>query len=124
MAILKAGAAYLPIDPEYPEERIEYMLKDSEAKLVVTQEHLQFKVRTVPSILFNDEEISSLNKDNLENLNHSSDLAYLIYTSGSSGKPKGVMTTHRNVINYIYAFSKQITLNERRFYITSSFIFI
>ncbi|EOP94530.1 amino acid adenylation domain-containing protein [Bacillus cereus VD140] len=112
LAILKAGAAYLPIDPEYPEERIEYMLKDSEAKLVVTQEHLQFKVRTVPSILFNDEEISSLNKDNLENLNHSSDLAYLIYTSGSSGKPKGVMTTHRNVINYIYAFSKQITLNE------------
>ncbi|MGX5439996.1 amino acid adenylation domain-containing protein [Bacillus thuringiensis] len=112
LAVLKAGAAYLPIDHEYPEERIEYMLNDSGAKLVVTQEHLQLKVRLVPSILFNDEEISSLNKDNLENLNHSSDLAYLIYTSGSTGKPKGVMTTHRNVINYIYAFSKQVTLNE------------
>ncbi|MGG3806588.1 amino acid adenylation domain-containing protein [Metabacillus fastidiosus] len=112
LAILKAGGAYLPIDPEYPEDRIQYILKDSGAKLILSQEHLKFKIGPIESILFEDENIKSQCKHNLDNLNDTSDLAYLIYTSGSTGKPKGVMTTHQNVINYIHAFSKVIPLDE------------
>ncbi|MBA4538818.1 amino acid adenylation domain-containing protein, partial [Bacillus aquiflavi] len=112
LGILKAGGAYLPIDHEYPEDRIKYMLEDSRVKLIVIQEHLKIKVGQFQSISFEDDQINSLNKDNLKKLNHPSDLAYVIYTSGSTGKPKGVMTTHHNVINYIYAFLTEIPLSE------------
>ncbi|HLP59328.1 MAG TPA: condensation domain-containing protein, partial [Candidatus Deferrimicrobium sp.] len=98
--ILKAGGAYLPIDPSYPQERIDYMLKDSGAALLVT----------------NDVFSSSFPTSYLPNFqtSRSSNLAYLIYTSGSTGKPKGTLTSHANVIrvvrntNYI-----EITNNDR-----------
>ncbi|MBP1551080.1 MAG: amino acid adenylation domain-containing protein, partial [Oscillospiraceae bacterium] len=86
--ILKTGAAYLPIDMELPKERIEYMCKDTNAKLVVSEENIT----------------SLLNTDNTSNpdVNISNDsLCYCIYTSGSTGQPKAVMARHRNVVNYI-----------------------
>lgn len=88
--VLKSGAAYLPIDPSYPKERIEYILNDSKAKFVITDDNVQ--------ILLNNK------KDNSPNIAVSpSDLCYIIYTSGSTGNPKGVMIRHRNVVNYAHS---------------------
>ena len=86
--ILKSGAAYMPIDPDYPQDRIEYMLDDSKAKLYITE-------KDIDSLLKND------NADN-PNVTMSSDsICYCIYTSGSTGKPKGTLLTHANVSNYV-----------------------
>ncbi|MBE6804261.1 MAG: amino acid adenylation domain-containing protein, partial [Ruminococcaceae bacterium] len=86
--ILKTGAAYLPIDMELPQERIEYMCQDTNAKFVVSEDNID-------SLLLNG------NKENpcVDMTNES--LCYCIYTSGSTGQPKGVMARHRNVVNYI-----------------------
>jgi amino acid adenylation domain-containing protein len=88
LAILKSGAAYVPVDPEYPEERINYIREDSNCKLLVDTEFLE-KFRN------EEEKYSALN---LEKINKPSDLAYVIYTSGTTGNPKGVMIEHRNVV--------------------------
>ncbi|HLP57773.1 MAG TPA: amino acid adenylation domain-containing protein, partial [Candidatus Deferrimicrobium sp.] len=87
LGILKSGGAYLPIDPEYPQERIDYMLKDSGAKLLLT-------ANEIASDVFNSHHSSSI-------VHHSGQLAYIIYTSGSTGKPKGVMVEHRNVVRLV-----------------------
>jgi tyrocidine synthetase III len=91
LAILKSGAAYVPIDPEYPQERIDYMIADSRCKVVINEEELErFKT-----------EDKKYTKRNLTFINKSTDLAYLIYTSGSTGLPKGVMIEHKSLSNYI-----------------------
>ena len=85
--ILKSGAAYMPVDPDYPKDRISYMLSDSGAKFYITQENLT--------------EYISENSSN-PNIDVSSEnYCYCIYTSGSTGKPKGTLLTHRNVSNYV-----------------------
>lgn len=86
--ILKTGAAYLPIDMELPTERIEYMCKDTNAKLVVSEDNIY-------SLLVSENKANP----NVEMTNEA--LCYCIYTSGSTGQPKGVMARHRNVVNYI-----------------------
>ncbi|MCU0288771.1 MAG: amino acid adenylation domain-containing protein, partial [Acidobacteria bacterium] len=134
--ILIAGGAYLPIDPEYPKDRIDYMLKDSAAKVLVINksEIRNSKFETNP----NDQNTNDPNKNqhfgaafvlNFENLNlnsikgcprrglqhsascilHSNHLAYIIYTSGSTGKPKGVIIKHKNVVNFIHGITARIT---------------
>ncbi|KKB72066.1 MULTISPECIES: non-ribosomal peptide synthetase [Bacillus] len=110
IGILKAGGAYLPIDPDYPADRMMYMLKDSGVDAVFTQEHLKSKAEGFQLITVED--TGSFSKENLPHVNDAADLAYVIYTSGSSGRPKGVMTTHRNVINYIHSFTKRVPLHE------------
>ncbi len=101
LGILKAGGAYLAIDPEYPAERIEYILKDSKASILLTDDGVK------NGISFSGEVISvdCLGKNgqeddtNLLNLTQPNELVYVIYTSGSTGKPKGVMLEHRNLVN-------------------------
>ncbi len=101
LGILKAGCAYLPIDPEYPNQRIEFMLKDAGIKRVVTQKPLVhlFEGFAVSNVLIEDlednTEAPSMDLPKVEG----EDLAYVIYTSGSTGKPKGVPITHKNIIN-------------------------
>ncbi len=85
--ILKSGAAYLPIDPDYPQERIDYMLSDSGAKLCITEEN-------IPDLLANER------KENLDIQVASDHPCYCIYTSGSTGKPKGTMIRHKNLNNF------------------------
>ncbi|WP_338804903.1 amino acid adenylation domain-containing protein [Xenorhabdus griffiniae] len=111
-AILKAGAGYIPLDPEYPAERLAYQLSDSKPVLLLTQQHLQthLPIQETPVWLLDDQ----YNRDNVaKQPAHNPDtdqlglkphhLAYIIYTSGSTGQPKGVMLEHRNVVNFIHA---------------------
>ncbi|MGX5439995.1 amino acid adenylation domain-containing protein [Bacillus thuringiensis] len=104
MGILKSGAAYLPIDPEYPEERIKYMVEDSNTKLVLTQTHLFEKLHfanneCLTKITMDNETINNQERTNIEGRNNGDDLAYIIYTSGSTGLPKGVLVEHRSLVN-------------------------
>ncbi|CAM3390103.1 Peptide synthetase XpsB [Xenorhabdus nematophila ATCC 19061] len=110
--ILKAGAGYIPLDPEYPAERLAYQLSDSQPRLLLTQQHLQERLPTqgMPVWLLDDEthhhhvaEQPDHNPDSGQLGLQPSHLAYVIYTSGSTGMPKGVMLEHRNVVNFIHA---------------------
>ncbi|PWK15686.1 amino acid adenylation domain-containing protein [Tumebacillus permanentifrigoris] len=102
LAVLKAGAAYVPIDPNYPEERVQYMLADSGAKVVLTEQHLRVRLAadTVRAVCIEDIS-TAIAKDNLPLINTPDDLAYVIYTSGSTGWPKGTMVAHRGVISLV-----------------------
>ncbi|MDQ1354923.1 MAG: hypothetical protein QG657_5232, partial [Acidobacteriota bacterium] len=96
LGILKSGGAYLPIDPDYPQERIDYMLKDSGAQLTVTNDVFSssFPTSYLPNFL----------------TSHPFSLAYVIYTSGSTGKPKGVMVEHSPVVNLLFAMQHEYPL--------------
>ena len=115
VAVLKSGACYIPIDPEYPQDRIEYMLNNSSAKLLLTFKRLENKV-TFDNKLFVelDNELYNSNKDNLININKPDDLAYIIYTSGSTGKPKGVMLKHSNINNFIQGMCNVVDFNSEK----------
>ena len=102
LGILKSGGAYVPIDPEYPEERIGYMLEDIAANLIVTStENFQKLSRHSDLILVDigkKETFNALPVSNPQVGVKPNHLAYIIYTSGSTGKPKGVLIEHRNVV--------------------------
>lgn len=114
LAILKIGGTYLPIDPEYPRDRIEYMLTDSNAKmLLVNKKTLKIAKNEIEKIDISlDTEIYSNNKKNLAEEEISpEDLIYVIYTSGSTGKPKGVMLKHQNINNFLVGLKEKIKFN-------------
>lgn len=107
MGILKAGGAYLPIDSNYPDERIGFMLADSKVKLIITQQSLLSRLpgrlpEAQGKIISLDTQWDKIaqQKGELESQVQSSHLAYIIYTSGSTGKPKGVMIEHHSVVNH------------------------
>ena len=89
IGIHKAGAAYVPVDPDYPDERISYMIEDSEAKVILTEEAVAEAVGE-----YTGSKLEELGAVNLATPEH---LAYMIYTSGSTGKPKGVVQSHRSL---------------------------
>ena len=105
LGILKAGGCYLPIDLSYPQERVSFMLEDSQAKIFLTNEaHKNDVDISIPYYLLDlssDNEIYFNSEENLECINSPEDLIYIIYTSGSTGTPKGVMLCHRNVVRLI-----------------------
>ncbi|MFT6099126.1 MAG: amino acid adenylation domain-containing protein [Arenicella sp.] len=107
LAILKAGGAYVPLDPTYPEARLSYMLNDSAIDLLLSQSHLVERLPFIPSgmVLLEDDQVwssySSENPSKNELGVRSSNLAYCIYTSGSSGQPKGVLVEHGNVVSLV-----------------------
>ncbi|MEA2175560.1 MAG: hypothetical protein QOD00_3152, partial [Blastocatellia bacterium] len=105
LAILKAGGAYLPLDPSYPQERLNFMLEDARARVLLTLQHLD-RVRPANNarVLCLDAEREAIASESEENLWTSitgDNLAYVIYTSGSTGRPKGVMIPHRGLTNYL-----------------------
>ncbi|MCY8372394.1 non-ribosomal peptide synthase/polyketide synthase, partial [Bacillus haynesii] len=102
MAVLKAGGAYLPIDPEYPEDRIRYMIEDSGISILLKKADKQIDV-DFTCIDMNEKGLAKdMATENLGDTSGSSNMAYVIYTSGSTGKPKGVMVNHQSIVNTLY----------------------
>ncbi|MFM7712979.1 MAG: amino acid adenylation domain-containing protein, partial [Microcystis sp.] len=120
LAILKSGSAYVPIDPNYPESRINYIMSDSKISILLTQsvivdKLLSHQVKNLAHVICLDKfDFELKSKDNLTVRNQPNNLAYIIYTSGSTGKPKGVAVNHQAIsrlvlkTNYI-----QITPEDR-----------
>ena len=133
--VLKAGAAYIPCDPDYPADRIKLILEDSEARYIITTADRMDSVPAdkainVEELLILSEELrtksydyqTSTNQNGMQGNHNSSlftlnstltpdDLAYLIYTSGSTGRPKGVMLRHEGICNYLYGHPANVFAN-------------
>ena len=126
LGILKAGAAYLPIAPDVPKARVEYMLQDSQAKVLLTDEVTYERAKALQHILAVEmlKQIKSAKKTNFETRSKQQDLVYIIYTSGSTGQPKGVMVKHQGFFNLMQWYLNDFTFSENsRFLLVSSITF-
>jgi natural product biosynthesis luciferase-like monooxygenase protein len=118
LGILKAGGAYVPLDPAYPRERLGFMLEDSGAQVLLTQQRLRAHLpQTRAGVLCLDADWPRIaGAQHPDTTPHSAlgaeRLAYVMYTSGSTGKPKGVMVCHRNVINFFQGMDERLGCNE------------
>ncbi|WP_281322335.1 non-ribosomal peptide synthetase [Flavobacterium aestivum] len=101
LGVLKAGGAYLPIDRNYPSDRVEYMLSDGKVSLLLTDIEISEYEVTSNNITNLKEELGTYPKTRLNVSLNGEDLAYIIYTSGSTGRPKGVMIRHSSVVNLL-----------------------
>ncbi|RKP38150.1 hypothetical protein BJ085DRAFT_17513, partial [Dimargaris cristalligena] len=107
LAVLKSGAAYVPIDPEYPVERVEYILEDSGAELVLVAESTYCIIppqSCIPALVVDPFTLLTPDSDPSDFQPHPSarhDLAYVIYTSGTTGRPKGILVEHQNLASVI-----------------------
>ncbi|MCU0532506.1 MAG: amino acid adenylation domain-containing protein [Hydrococcus sp. Prado102] len=115
LGILKAGGAYVPIDPVLPKERIAFMLEDTQASVLLTQQHLMESLpdRDGANIICLDADwdaIACQSQENPAEETTSENLAYIIYTSGSTGKPKGVAIEHRQLVNYVNGIVERLEI--------------
>jgi len=105
LGILKAGGAYVPLDPAFPRERLTFMLKDSQAPVLLTQQHLRTQLpASGVQVIALDADWAAIVRQSRRDPNNRigpEALAYVIYTSGSTGLPKGVAIEHRSVINFL-----------------------
>ncbi|MFP5263127.1 MAG: amino acid adenylation domain-containing protein [Blastocatellia bacterium] len=101
LAILKAGGAYVPLDPAYPRERLNLILEDARAFVLLTQSHLKdrFAGYSQKIICLDVESFAAESTENPATVTDPNNVAYVIYTSGSTGRPKGVMVSHYNLLN-------------------------
>ena len=122
LGVLKSGAAYVPLDPNLPEDRISYILDDTRANVVITDEiskyKLKFNKKNRNELIVNSQETQIIfnkqSKNNPLKLKTDNNLAYVIYTSGTTGIPKGVMIEHKNVINTIFSIAKIYKIKNSR----------
>jgi len=114
IAVLKSGAGFIPLIPEYPDDRIDYCMKDSGSRLLLTTEKLRktrlfreagYEAVTVEELL--EQESAALRDRSFPQVSEG-DLAYCIYTSGTTGRPKGVLIEHRNIANYVNRNGKSV----------------
>src|SRR5262249_36581487 len=117
LATLKAGGAYIPIDPAYPEDRVAFMLADSGAQVLLTQQELAQRLPaegTAHTICLDAEwdRISQESVDDCMSTATGDNIAYIIYTSGSTGRPKGVMIPDRALVNHMLWMQHQFPMAE------------
>ncbi|HJT64896.1 MAG TPA: MupA/Atu3671 family FMN-dependent luciferase-like monooxygenase, partial [Pyrinomonadaceae bacterium] len=115
LAVLKAGGAYLPLDPRYPEDRLRFMLADSQARVLLTPTGSPFASAADVQRVFLDSSWAQLAGESEENpLTETTpeNLAYVIYTSGSTGRPKGVMISQRNLVNFCAGIDRTVPAEE------------
>ncbi len=116
LAVLKAGGAYVPIDPEYPSDRVEYMIRDAALPVLLVQSQLAALLPAFSGAMVRlDRDHDQIVKESTANLLPTvdpDDLAYMIYTSGSTGKPKGAMNSHRGICNRLMWMQKQYGMTE------------
>lgn len=116
LAVLKAGAVYVPLDPEYPEERLDFLLHDSGAKVLITRERLLQSYRgSERRVLYLDAEEDAIALESPQNPDTHTDghsLAYIIYTSGSTGAPKGALVSHDALSNHMQWLAAEFPLDE------------
>jgi amino acid adenylation domain-containing protein len=110
LGILKAGAAYVPLDPAYPRDRLTFMASDAGLRLLVTEDHLASLVPAPPGGLLlvdgDETEINAQSPAPLPGAISAESPAYVLYTSGSTGKPKGVIVPHRALVNFVSSMAK------------------
>ncbi|MFN6534911.1 MAG: amino acid adenylation domain-containing protein [Nostoc sp. EkiNYC01] len=116
LAVLKAGGAYIPLDPSYPKERLAFILEDAQAPILLTQTSLlevlpQYKTQVV-DLDVDWQKIAQQSQENLFSQLTIDNLAYVIYTSGSTGKPKGVQIPHSALSNFLYSMKQRPGLTE------------
>lgn len=114
IAVLKSGAAYVPLDPEYPKDRVEFMLGDSSARILLTSKKYQGHFISGSAELIMEDALNAMDKfsgESLENNFSSDELAYILYTSGSTGKPKGVQIRHFNLVNFLLSMQREPGMN-------------
>ena len=110
MAIMRSGAAYVPLDPDYPADRIQYMIEDSGMPIVVTQSSFTDQLPESVQMIVLDKAEALLSEESNAPISNQADpdgVAYMIYTSGSSGLPKGVKIPHRALTNFLYAMQSR-----------------
>lgn len=127
LGILKAGGAYIPLDPNYPSERLAFILEDTKTPVLLTQQRLLsgLSAHNAQTICLDTawEIIAQESQENLPLKTHSENLAYVIYTSGSTGKPKGVQIAHRHLVNSTTARITYYQEAVSSFLLLSSFAF-
>jgi amino acid adenylation domain-containing protein len=114
LGVVKAGAAYIPLDPLYPADRIEFMIADAQPRILLTQEdHLPTAGGDAPRIAVDAPgALDGLRDDDPPTTATGDDLAYVIYTSGSTGKPKGAMIANRSLVSAHFAYERAYRLRE------------
>lgn len=117
LGILKSGAAYVPFDPSFPIDRLNYIQNDTQIQFLLTSQrsdpHLSISHLCVIHLDADEPKIVNYGENNLEIRVESDNLIYVIYTSGSTGKPKGVQIEHRAVTNLLYSMQQQLNLAKR-----------
>lgn len=116
LGVLKAGAAYVPLDPLYSQERLGFMLQQSHVAAVVTHAELSIPIQDVTTVINLSQQQELLHQQPTNNPHPCStteNLAYIIYTSGSTGQPKGVMVEHRSLINAYFAWEAAYNLRSQ-----------
>ena len=124
IGVMRSGAAYIPIDPGYPQERVQYMVSDSEAaQVVTTKSHANLLGSSAAKLLFIEDLLASPCDEHIPLPPiTSTSLAYVIYTSGSTGKPKGVLLQHRGLVALCHSIrhSYRMTYNASKFLLFAS----
>ena len=121
IGILKSGGVYVPIDPRYPVDRIKYILNDTNAQIILTQTHISEKItesnNSIKQIILSKIDYSQINVSTFQPFSASTNLAYCLYTSGTTGKPKGVLVKHNSNVNKLYSMIQKVGIDLNDTYI-------